>query len=258
MINICIPSLNRPELLKQTTLKVLGDLPEEDFKIHIFLSEPDPRYEGLGNIVITNISGIGKTRTFIRNYFKVGEKIIMIDDDIKGIKSIRPNFNLINFFYEAFETMGKENVKFAGCCPYDNEYFMNPIYSTNLKYTGGHLIFELIRQTPINVEINHFEDYIANILYFIRDRKLLRFNDVYVQTKYYNPNGGIVQTYGSLEKRKEAAEQLSNKIEQYFPRLCRRYKKKKFDVYNLKLCSQTKWSGDFVYEEVNYNNYFNI
>tara|TARA_R110000796_G_scaffold156778_2_gene273555 strand:- start:4282 stop:5058 length:777 start_codon:yes stop_codon:yes gene_type:complete len=257
MINICIPSLNRPELLKQTTLKLLIDLPTDDFKIYIFLSEADSRYDGLGTIVVTNIKGIGKTRTFIRNYFSVGEKIIQLDDDLKSIKSKRDNFNLINFFYEAFETMGKEDVKFCGCSPYSNEFFMNTIYTTNLKYTGGHLIFEIIRENPINVVIDHFEDYLANILYFIKDKKLLRFNDVYVETKYYNQEGGIVESYGSLKKRKEAAEQLSTKIEEYFPTLATAYKKKKFDVVNIRLKYRSKWTEDLIQLENNYNENFN-
>ena len=253
MINICIPSLNRPELLKETTLKLLVNLPD-DFKIYIFLSESDSRYEGLGTIVVTNIKGRGKTRTFIRNYFSVGEKIIMLDDDLKDICSTDRYFDLFTFFRSMFVTMEKENVKFAGCTPHSNEFYMKEDYSTNLKYSGGHLIAEIIREKPIIVNINHYEDYVANILYWVRDKKLLRFNNIYVKTKYYNPEGGIVETYGSLEKRKEAADHLATELEELFTKdICSKYKKKKYAVFNLRLKSQRKWRGDFIHLEAKFN-----
>ena len=84
-----------------------------------------------------------------------------------------------------FITMEKEDTKFCGCCPYSNEYFMKEGYSTTLKYTGGHLIGEIIRENVLEVDIDHFEDYVANIEYYIRDNhKLVRFNDVYVIIKF--------------------------------------------------------------------------
>jgi hypothetical protein len=249
---ICIPSYKRPQLLQDTTLSLLISTLQNysTENIYIFLSDDEEEkkykkhFEGLPmslNFIKTYQSGIGLTRTFIRQYFPIGTKIIMIDDDIKNIKSIRKHFNLPHFFNEAFRTMEKENVKFCGCCPYDNEYYIkNTKYSTNLKYTGGHLIFEIIRDNPLVVKEKHFEDYIANIEYYKRDGKLLRFNDVYVKTKYYNPNGGIVSTYGNLENRKKDAEKLAYELSEKYKNFCSPYFKKKHKVYNLRLNSFKK------------------
>tara|TARA_R110002072_G_scaffold2515_9_gene21276 strand:- start:2244 stop:2675 length:432 start_codon:yes stop_codon:yes gene_type:complete len=111
--------------------------------------------------------------------------------------------------------MEKENTKFAGCNPCGNTFFMKEGYSTNLKYTGGHLIAEIIRDKDDRIAVteSHMEDYIANIEYFKKDKKLIRFNDVYVETKYYNPVGGICQQYGGLEERIKDAEKLAKELE---------------------------------------------
>jgi len=243
---ICIPSYQRDSLLKTTTLQMLKNN-DINLKIILFLKNNSEvlKYNYLKDEfdidlveVPEEYDGIGKTRTFIRQYFTQGQKILMIDDDIIDIKSKRVNFNLKDFFKEMFETMNKENVKFAGCCPYDNEYYMKEGYSTSLKYTGGHLIAEIIRKDPLKVDISHFEDYVANIEYFIRDKKLLRFNDVYVDTKYFNTEGGIVAHYGGLGNRKEKAKDLALLLEKKYEGYCKSYFKKKFSVYNLKLNSR--------------------
>ena len=243
VIQIAIASYRRKNLIKETTLQLLLDN-KIKYKIYIFLKDEidhEEYKESLKDIkldieyVICNQEGIGKTRTFIRNYFDVGEKIIMIDDDIIDIKSKRETFNLNEFMLEAFETMKKENSKFAGCCPYDNEFYMKSGYGTGLTYTGGHLIFEIIRADPIIVDYQHFEDYIANIKYFILDKKLIRFNDIYVKTAYYNPNGGICEAYGGLAKRKEEALLLSKQIELEYPNYCSSKYSKKNKVWNLRL-----------------------
>lgn len=242
---ICIPSYRRPQIIKDMTLKLLNDNGIRPDLITIFLKDDidlqkyreilNTDGKDIYNFIIADCDGIGLTRTFIRNYYPVGQKVIMIDDDIKDICSSRELFNIKDFFNEMFNTMKKENVKFSGCCPYANEYYMKLGYSTNLKYTGGHLIAEIIRENPIEVKEKHFEDYVANIEYFKRDKKLLRFNDVYVKTKYYNPNGGIVSTYGSLDKRKDDAHKLAYELSQKYEGYCWPYLKKKFNVYNLKL-----------------------
>ena len=152
----------------------------------------------------------------------------MLDDDLIDIKQNSNPDNLYNLFNRMFDAMKIENTKFAGAIPCGNTFYMKPSYSTNLKYTGGHLIAEIIRERGdrIDVQESHFEDYITNILYFKKDKKLIRFNDVYVETKYYNPNGGICQFYGSLEERLKDAEKLALELECKYEGYCKSVFKK--------------------------------
>ena len=244
MIRIAIPSSNRCDLLAKTTFALL-DKHEIDYdSITIFCpTKQTTMYEDHFadvNVVGCPEKGIGRTRTFIRQYYPVNTRVIMIDDDIKDICSIDERFyqiKLIDYFEECFKTMIKESVKFAGFCPYDNEFFMKSGYTLTPKYTGGHLILEIIRDKPIEVYINHFEDYVANALYYLMDEKLLRFNGTYVKTKYFNPNGGIIEYYGSTEKRKKIAERLAERISLIFKGLLQTTRNKTHDVINLKFKS---------------------
>lgn len=249
MIQFAIPSSNRCDLLAKKTLALL-DTHEIDYDtITIFCPlKQTTMYEAHFpdvNVVGCPERGIGRTRTFIRKYYPVGTRVIMIDDDIKDICSIEERFNeikLIDYFEECFETMIEESVKFAGFCPYDNEFFMKPGYTLTPKYTGGHLILEIIREKPIEVYINHFEDYVANSLYYLIDRKLLRFNGTYVKTKYFNPNGGIIDYYGGLSERKAMAERLADKLKYIFKGLLTTCLNKTHDVINLKFKSSYKYN----------------
>lgn len=244
MIHFAIPSSNRCDLLLKTTLALL-DKHEIDYnQITIFcpIDQVEIYDNHFPDIEVVGVpeKGIGRTRTFIRKYYAVNTKIIQIDDDIKDICSIDDSFHnktLLEYFNECFKIMLEEKVKFSGFCPYDNEYFMKPGYTTNPKYTGGHLILEIIRENPIDVYINHFEDYVANGLYYLMDQKLLRFNGTYVKTKYFNPKGGIIDYYGSMEERKKIAKKLAEKIRYIFNGLLLTCKNKTHNVVNLKFKS---------------------
>jgi len=249
MIEIAIPSSNRITLLQNTTMKLL----KENNIDHITIFCPEAQVDlyteqfPATQVVGVPIKGIGNTRTFIRNYYPVGTKIIQIDDDIKEICSIEDSFKvltLMEYFSKCFEIMKKENVKFAGFCPYDNEFYMKSGYTLNPKYTGGHLILEIIRENPIDVKINHFEDYVANALYYLLDQKLLRFNGTYVKTKYFNPKGGIIDYYGGLKERKDMAERLGERISLIFRGLLQTTLNKTHNVTNLKFKSNYRFIED--------------
>lgn len=243
---VCIPTFDREIFIHKTTLHLLQKNAYCG-EVHIFVNTEDDfdKYLSIFNnydydfdykIVVTNAKGIGNTRNFIRNYYETGKKIIMLDDDLKDICSTRNNFKLLDWFKEVFETMEYEGVKFAGATPYANEFFMKQAYTTSLKYTGAHLIFEEIRNLGdrLYLDINHFEDFLMNLVYFIKDKKCLRFNDVYVKTKYFNKDGGIIGSEGSIEKRMENSQKTSNRIQLAFRELVSQVWSKKYNCINLK------------------------
>ena len=249
MIEFAIPSSNRTDILQKTTMKLLKDNSINHLTIFCPESQVNLYEDVFSDVKVVGVPllGIGNTRTFIRNYYPVGTKIIQIDDDIKEICSIEDSFKvltLFEYFSKCFEIMNEENVKFAGFCPYDNEFYMKSGYTLNPKYTGGHLILEIIREDPIDVKINHFEDYVANALYYLMDGKLLRFNGTYVKTKYFNPNGGIIDYYGGLQKRKDMAERLGERISLIFRGLLQTTLNKTHNVTNLKFKSHYRFKQD--------------
>jgi len=228
---ICIPSYNRRDFLNSTTAKLL-----EGFDYTVFVSTVNDylEYKQLyRNVVLVPhiYKGIGKVRSFIINeWAEHGDKIIMIDDDIKEIKdNENKKINLKSFFDEFFEKLKTHNLHFGGIVLCNNTFFMRRTWTTNLKYVSGALQFYRVDKNKEMIEclFNHFEDYFYNIKYFQRDGGILRCNYVTPITKNYNQDGGICSQMGGLDKRLEEAEKNADAICKEYPGMVSKYYKKK-------------------------------
>lgn len=223
---ISIPSYSRPTILQNTTLKLLKENNIPNHLIHIFIVEEQlEQYRYIptdlyGHLVI-GLKGIIPQRNFISNYFTEGQYIVSLDDDIKNITFV-PNeqIPLIDFFNKAFDTCIKENAFIWGIYPVSNTYFQirNVEYSTHLTFICGAVYGYINRPDNKLLECNITSKYLGNkddversILYWLNDRKMVRFNRVGILTKYYNKVGGL----GTLEDRlipyKETAILLNQK-----------------------------------------------
>jgi hypothetical protein len=150
---ICIPSFDRPEIIKERTLKLLEENDINLDIVDIFIenqNQYDKYYDSLKNnikyhdlnLIITDTIGIGQKRNFIRNYYRDIDSeiknIISIDDDIdKIIYMDESDINLKLFFERAFKILETENLNLWGVTPNQNPFFMKDGYSTNLKYIPG-------------------------------------------------------------------------------------------------------------------------
>ncbi len=241
-IALCIPSYRRPQIFSSSTYNLISKL---QLPIYVFLKDMKdfddytnhPNYNWGSvhiNFIITHKVGIGATRDYIRAYFPVGTKIIQLDDDINAIKQKDNNdFNLKDFIYLMFETMKKEETNYASLCLYHNTFFMKEGYSTNLKYCGC-FFAEIITEEKIITPIDQYEDFFYSLKVFQRDKKIIRFNDVYVESKWYNPIGGICEDKGGLENRKKICDEISKDLINKYPKAMSRYLKKD-NIWNIRL-----------------------
>ena len=217
-IKYCIPTYRRRDIIEKKTLATLSRYNISDENIYIFVENKNEMkpYLDLGhkyNYVITNSVGIGNKRNFIRNYFKNGTRLVMIDDDVEDIlffvdkKKCMILSDLKEFTEMAFKTAIKENVTMWGVCLHDNPFYSQHGYTTNLKFIGGTLQGIIINKISrnIRVDIDHFEDVEFSLKHFKQEGKILRYNDVGLKTKYYHPKGGIVEQKGGVELREEEA-----------------------------------------------------
>lgn len=171
----------------------------------------------------------------------------MIDDDIADIKegvdekTVKSLENLKDFCYNFFEEMKENKCYFGGIPLYDNPFFLNKSVSLNLKYISGAIQFHrrMTYRTPIqltidNEYINHFEDYLCDIKYFLRDGRIFRKNNYFPVTKNYNKLGGICEMEGSIDLRMEKGGRNAKRIIELFPNTCS-IVKKKGGLLNLRL-----------------------
>lgn len=193
-------------------------------RIHVFVATPEEkqRYEatleaGTYGKLIVAIPGMAAVRNFITGHFPIGQRIVNIDDDIKGFLEFSetarrhemPLRNLDGFIRRAFAESQKTGFRLWGIYPVPNGFFMRAGEpSTDLKYIIG--AFWGITNPGIDVlkvTIDDKEDYLRSLIMYVADGGVLRFRDVAPKTAYYKEAGGM-QEERTMNRVTKSAEAL--------------------------------------------------
>ena len=225
MYKVAIPSYKRADALKKKTLETLkkGKVPASN--IYIFVANKDEQkiYEeaipqNLYHKIVVGIKGIANQRIFIRNYFKEGEHVVSMDDDVESVlklvgEKFKPVTNLNTFFTKSFKDLKKHNLYLWGVYPVRNEFFMKnakePI-STELKFIIGVIHGYIVRHDKSlnpSPKAEGKEDYEQAIRYFKKDGGVLRYNNITMKTKFL-AKGGLGEEKERFEINRKAAEYL--------------------------------------------------
>jgi len=199
IFKIVIPSYQRYDKLNKFTLDYLDRHGIKKDIIYIFIRNDDKDFEKYKSleeqgyhIVSTDVKGIGATHNYITDYFKKGEFIIEIDDDLK--KVVDEKRNEILSFTDTFETiihkMKEENINYSGLYSVCNPLFMSQCaeYTTDLRYMLGILRIRRINKDII-LSTNFAEDFENCIIHYIRDGKILKCNWLAGYTNNYSEGG---------------------------------------------------------------------
>lgn len=256
-----IPSYNRAELLCQTTLPLLDKAGIES--VHLYIEKDQyKRYtheisKYIFNIriifcCVNQIKGIGKLRNYIRSSYGDGANLLMIDDDIKDICIAKDNTlesldNIQGFVKKMFTLAVEKDVYYWGVQLHNNPFFMKKEIIEGLTYVNGSFTGHRINRSKkkIEVNMNHFEDYLFSIKHFIRDKSILKAGNVCLKTKCFNINGGICDQVGGLLDRKREAKINGEVLETYFKDLLDIKYSKKYKIDNIKL-KNIKWRECYV------------
>lgn len=224
-----VPSFQRSKIFQDKTLNYLDTMGIERDNIYVFIREDDNDFSAYQSIVGINliaidIKGIGSTHNYITDHFDESEFIIEIDDDLEKIidKERKPIESFKELCIQMKEKMEIEKCSYGGTYCVPNPMFMSKSdhYSTNLSYMLGCVRFRFIRK-DIKVQTNYAEDMEFCILYFIRDKKILRNNWVAPKTKNY-ADGGCNGDGRSFESEKLDKKFLADK----YPHYCRYFERK--------------------------------
>tara|TARA_R110000765_G_scaffold245757_1_gene347871 strand:- start:1902 stop:3422 length:1521 start_codon:yes stop_codon:yes gene_type:complete len=231
---ICIPSYNRLDGIKKTTLNLLKKYNIDNVYIFVSTKKDYDDYTGLGNIILVpeEHKGIGAVRSWIINdWTDDKDNIVFIDDDIELIKTkecLEVDLNILikDFFIKLIET----DLYFGGLPLCANAYFLKNKWTTTLKYISGAIQFIRVDKSRYKIEttLRHYEDYYFDIMYFKRDKGILRWNGCSPITKNYNIVGGICDEVGGLDNRLKDSEAIADSIIDKFGNKCvNKYFKKK-------------------------------
>lgn len=215
MYKIVIPSYNRVERLKDSTLQMLERQGINKNLIYIFVANDEDydkyKKEFPDYNIIKGVIGLLPQLKFIENYFKEGEYLVRIEDDIESIfkkihsKKDYPNkitrkeltetreIDLNSFIRDGFNLLREKDLNLFGINKTQNTFMMGDGYSTDLRLIEGcfnGFINKRYELVVCNDDNYMLEDLERTIIYYKNDGGVLRFNDIGYITNY-GAKGGI-------------------------------------------------------------------
>lgn len=218
-MKIAIPTYNRPELRVYDLAKqIVG----EDNVFVFFHNEEDRKKypQNIKNAIITNTErGVARARNSILNFFKEGEEIVMMDDDITEIYKLDGNkLKLLTSeeirkeFEKAFYICRRNNTFLWGIYPVKNSYFMKNSIS-NKGLIIGWIMGIIINDLRFDERFMTKEDYDYGLQNIKKYKKVIRLNYLTCNSKFKS-KGGLDYVYGT-EKEEEACRLLLEKWKGY-------------------------------------------
>ena len=229
MVNyvVAIPTYKRAEEVGQKTLKTLkeGGVPKS--RIYLFVANKteaviyeqavDPQ---LYNEIVVGKLGLINQRKFINKWFKEGQYIVSLDDDVEELQYMNHKIgklakfkHVAKLFEDAYYLLKKEGLYLWGIYPARNYFYMNQNITTDLRFIVGVLFGYINRDTKkLDLKMDAKEDYDRTIKYYKLDGGVIRINYICVKTKF-NSEGG-------LGKEREKMNALGAKyLKQTYPEL---------------------------------------
>lgn len=227
---IAIPSYKRPFICNTKTLKTLQEYGISKDKIFVFVVEEElEEYNStlnrdLYNSIIVGEKGLVNQRNFITDYFDEEQHIIYLDDDIESIDLTLSNYKTLdNFFIEAFEDCVREKSFIWSVYPVYNTFFRKSKkhLTTSIKICIGAFYGVINRKDislmpTITANNSNKEDVERTLIFYLKDKKILRYNRIGFKTKYYGTDGGGL---GKFNERLEFMKQNTLSIHNAYPNL---------------------------------------
>ncbi len=224
---IAIPSADRDHVINNKTLFFLRqhDIPMEN--VYVFV--PERCYENYRkkfyvykelNLIVGK-EGIRAQRKAISDYFKEGQFIICLDDDVASIdilhylpKTGKPTLkridNLERLIAEVKERLIESKLSMCGFYPCDNAFFMKKTITNDLSFCIGAFRMFFNRRACENREFVLLEDYETSIKYFLRDNGILRYNYITLKHSYNAEKWNL-----TLDDKKFEIKSFMNKYPKY-------------------------------------------
>jgi glycosyltransferase involved in cell wall biosynthesis len=198
MLEIAIPTYNRPTTLKKKTLKLLDAFNKNLIKIYVEDEDEKEKYiNELGEeytIIVTNTIGIGAKRNYIKTLTKA-DWLLQIDDDISAILDINglplSSLAIKEMIYIGFNTTDYEGARLWGINSYSNNFYFKRNLSRNLKFIIGAFHGTIMKGEPVLTPMNTMEDYYNTCRHFKEDGLVCRFNMYGLKTKFATEKGGL-------------------------------------------------------------------
>ena len=210
---IVIPSLGRAKVLKERTLDTISDISKDKIFIFVIKEEYQEYFDLLHdyNIIIGEL-GCAEQKRFISNYFQEGERLLFLDDDIKGFHkkygSTTKPIMAKEVFSHSFDMLDRYNASMCGIYPAKNPFFMRMRVRKGLSFCIGQFNAVINKRKLFNdFQYRILEDYERSIRYFV-NYKLIRLDYITLEADYNKLEGGWQTASEKRHVEKKEAELL--------------------------------------------------
>jgi hypothetical protein len=222
---IAIPSYKRYTQLRNKTLAFLEREGFDPNTIYVFVADVDEMKKYKDTLltchdVIVGRLGLANQRNFIYDYFPLGQKILMMDDDIEDLLFLnpRPMKEMVERMWTITE---QEKATLWGIYPVSNKYFCKERVVVGQVFCVGcfHGIVNTRDYLPENMSAS--EDRWFSCRRILADGKTLRYEGCCPKTKY-------VAKGGLWDYRRTGTNQYDDtiRVTELFPGLCKLRQKK--------------------------------
>jgi len=228
---VAIPSYQRTVMLTNTTLQTLktGKVPTENITIFVANETEQQLYTNtiptdLYGSCIVGVPGLREQRNFITNFYPIGQRIVSMDDDVKGFYKVVPPVGLKRsltgsklvliddvdkFFQQGFMECETRGFHLWGVAPVANAGFMKDDIDTKLKFCPGWTFGYINRKFMISVALK--QDYEITLQNFIADGGVIRFSGICGKTRMFAAGGLNARRTDRIERNRASANQLIEK-----------------------------------------------
>ena len=205
-MKIAIPTYNRPACVSYELAKsIVG---EDNVYVFFHNVEDASQYKiNIKNKIITNTPrGAAIAKNSILNFFKAGEEIVLMDDDVTSVSKLsfdskkliklKP-FEILKEFEKCFEICKKNNCFLWGIYPVENYFFMKHKIS-NKCLLVGHILGVIINDLRFDENLPVKNDYDYALQNIVKYKKVARFDFLTCDGKV-NSKGGLDYIYKSKD-----------------------------------------------------------
>ena len=244
---IAIPSYKRSETIKKKTLSLLEKHNISKDKITIFVADEEEEKAYKSSLkndfkIVVGVPTIGAQRNFIEKYYPENTKLVMFDDDLHGVfikdgSKIKPIKDLEkDFIIKGFNLCEENKAKIFGLYAAANGYFMKHRVYKKLCYICGGVFGVIVQHDEfLERKTNHGEDYEYSIRQYIKNKKVIRFDDITIKSKFFKEEGGL-QTIRTKQYIFDSIHRIYN----MFPNYCTPYIRKSTGNAELRLRDKRK------------------
>lgn len=191
-----------------------------------------------GKIVVGE-PGMGAIRRFIQQYYPEGERVLNLDDDLKGLivrdsdtqKHRITAGEFKRMCAEAWRMCSLTGIRLWGIYPVANQFFMQNTMTTDLRYVIG-AFWGVVntRDKKLAVTLDDKEDFERTMKFYLADGGVIRVNYVATDSNFYGEEGGM-----QVERTERRVEESAKILAKRYPYLCTAFLKKTTGHWELRL-----------------------